>query len=222
MAIEAVITAMGCWSGWSIAAVQVECDADDSAPGSTRSRCSSIGYWGISHVARPGSAGYGAQVGDTVDPRQTDQTHTSYLWRRTTAGGSACGDEVAIFRFFPHLQPGAVFEFRRGADPAERVPHRGAERRRGETHTFGGLRRGWRGWRGWTTRKTISARDNLDHYFSGDAAVYGAFVKVLASDVTISRRWHRMRRCMGTWAGMCGFMQGCGQDSIELKNTDTA
>ncbi len=42
----------------------------------------SLGYWGESHEGNLVPIGFGVQLGDTVDPRQQDQTHTSHPGRQ--------------------------------------------------------------------------------------------------------------------------------------------
>ena len=97
-----------------------------------------IAYLGYGYVAglRPifGFNGVDAAAGwvaypDTIDPRQKDQTHTALValnddWKL------GAKQEAAAFGVLPHLQSVAVFGFRTGADPAERVPHCGRRKRR--------------------------------------------------------------------------------------------
>jgi hypothetical protein len=59
----------------------------------------SLGFWGKSHEGNLIPIGYGLQIGDTVDPRQFDQTHSSIqavddLWKLRPS------DEVAFSGFF--------------------------------------------------------------------------------------------------------------------------
>ena len=101
-------------------------------PGNHEITLFSIGYWGISHEGNLVPLGSGLQVNDTIDPRQQDQTHTSLL-AANDAWKAGKNDELSFSGFFPHIQPGALFQLRRGTDPAERVPHcgrRGGARRR--------------------------------------------------------------------------------------------
>ena len=89
-----------------------------------------IGYYGFSYV--PGLVPIFAEnqydsnfpnYGDTIDPRQKDQTHTALLavndiWQ--LSGSQA----TAALRIFSYLQPLSVFGFRAGADPPKRIPNR--------------------------------------------------------------------------------------------------
>ena len=91
-------------------------------PGNHEISLFSLGYYGNSHEGNLVPVGFGVQLDDTVDPRQQDQTHTSLLalndqWN---VGPQRC---AGFLWLLSHLQSGAVFEFWRRPDPAERVPH---------------------------------------------------------------------------------------------------
>ena len=88
-----------------------------------------IAYYGFSYIPGlvpifpPNSADANfPNYGDTIDPRQKDQTHTALVavndvWQfgRKPA--------TATLRLFSHLQSVFVFRFRTGPDPPKRVPH---------------------------------------------------------------------------------------------------
>ena len=62
-------------------------------------------------------------------------------------------------------------------------------------------------------------RDNLDHYLSDDVLVYGPFLKVLSSNVTI-RDTTPYVALHGDLGRHLRFYAGLRTESIELKNTD--
>jgi hypothetical protein len=183
-------------------------------PGKHEITLFSIGYWGKSHEGNLVPVGYGLQVCDTVDPRQFDQTHTSILAvdDRWKAGAR---DDVSLSGFFRTYNLALYSNFGEGLiRQSEFRTVEGAELR--ETHTF----IPWlQGMAGLDYHEDDIRRDNLDHYLSGNAQVYGPFLKVLSSNVTI--------RDLTPYAALHGdlgkhlhFYAGLRPDVIELKNND--
>jgi hypothetical protein len=174
----------------------------------------SLGYWGTSHEGNLVPVGYGLQLGDTVDPRQFDQTHSSIqafddLWRVRPR------DELAFSGFFRTYNLALYSNFGEGLiRQSEFRTVEGAEAR--ETHTFAP----WlQGIAGLDYHEDDIHRDNLDHYLSDNAQVYGSFLKVLASNVTIrdATPYAALRGDLGRHVR---FYAGLRPDTIELKNTD--
>jgi Carboxypeptidase regulatory-like domain len=174
----------------------------------------SLGYWGESHEGNLVPVGFGLQLGDTVDPRQHDQTHTSAVavddcWK------PGPGDELSFSAFFRTYNLALFSNFGEGLiRQSEFRTVEGAEAR--ETHTF----TTWlQGMTGLDYHEDDIHRDNLDHYLSGSAQIYGPFLKVLSSNVTI--------RDLTPYAALHGdlgkhlrFYAGVRPDTIELKNID--
>jgi len=174
----------------------------------------SIGYWGKSHEGNLAPLGYGVELGDTVDPRQMDQTHTALVAAndRWTLRAS---DEVALSGFIRTYNLALYSNFGEGLiRQSEFRTVEGAEAR--ETHTF----TPWlQGMAGIDYHEDDIHRDNLDHYLSGDAQVYGAFVKVLSNNVTI-RDATPYAALHGDVGKHVRFYGGLRPDVIELKNAD--
>ena len=174
----------------------------------------SIGYWGESHEGNLVPLGYGVELGDTVDPRQMDQTHTALVATNDRWTLSA-SDEIALSGFMRTHNLALYSNFGEGLiRQSEFRTAEGAEAR--ETHTF----TPWlQGMAGLDYHEDDIHRDNLDHYLSGNAQVYGAFVKVLSNNVTI-RDATPYAALHGDMGKHVRFYGGLRPDMIELKNTD--
>ena len=142
-----------------------------------------IAYYGVSHEGNLVPIGYGQDLDDTLDPRQKDQTHTALLaaddrWKL----GSK--DEVAFSGFARTYNLALFSNFGEGLiRQSEFRTVEGAQAR--ETHTFA-----WpwdcKAWPASTTTRTTFATTIWTTILSyNDAQVYGPFVKVLSSNVTI-------------------------------------
>ena len=174
----------------------------------------SLGYWGESHEGNLVPVGFGLQLGDTVDPRQQDQTHTSILaiddrWKLRP------NDELSFSGFFRTYNLSLYSNFGEGLiRQSEFRTVEGFEAR--ETHTFAA----WlQAMAGLDYHEDDIHRDNLDHYLSAGAQSYGSFLKVLSSNVAI--------RDLTPYAALHGDLgkhlrlyAGVRPDTIELKNTD--
>jgi hypothetical protein len=174
----------------------------------------SIGYWGKSHEGNLVPLGYGLELLDTVDPRQMDQTHTALLAAsdRWTIRAS---DEIAFSGFIRTYNLVLYSNFGEGLiRQSEFRTVEGAEAR--ETHTF----KPWlQGMAGLDYHEDDIHRDNLDHYLSSDAEVYGPFIKVLSNNVSI-RDATPYAALHGELGKHLRFYGGLRPDVIELKNTD--
>ena len=173
-----------------------------------------LGYWGKSHEGNLIPIGYGLELGDTVDPRQFDQTHSS-IQAIDDQWQPGPGDEIAFSGFFRTYNLALYSNFGEGLiRQSEFRTVEGAEAR--ETHTF----TTWlEGMAGFDYQEDDIRRDNLDHYLSNGAQTFGPFLKVLSSNVTI--------RDAAPYAALDGglgkhlrFYAGVRPDTIELKNTD--
>ncbi|MGA3010317.1 MAG: carboxypeptidase-like regulatory domain-containing protein [Terracidiphilus sp.] len=174
----------------------------------------SVEYWGKSHEGNLVPLGYGLQLGDTIDPRQMDQTHTALVaandrWTLRT------NDEIAFSGFIRTYNLALYSNFGEGLiRQSEFRTVEGAEAR--ETHTF----TPWlQGMAGIEYHEDDIHRDDLDHYLSAGAQVYGAFVKVLSNNVTI-RDATPYAALHGDVGKHVRFYGGLRPDMIELKNTD--
>jgi hypothetical protein len=179
----------------------------------------SLGYWGKSHEGNLIPVGFGRQLDDTIDPRQFDQTHSSIqavddVWR---AGPS---DEVAFSGFFRTYNLALYSNFGEGLiRQSEFRTAEGAELR--ETHAFGPLSKtvGLQAMAGLDYHEDDIHRDDLDHYLSDNPLVYGPFLKVLSSNVTI-RDVTPYVALYSDLGKHLRFYAGLRPDTIELKNTD--
>jgi len=179
----------------------------------------SLGYWGKSHEGNLIPIGYGLQIGDTVDPRQFDQTHSSIqavddLWKLRPS------DEVAFSGFFRTYNLALYSNFGEGLiRQSEFRTVEGAEGR--ETHTFAPYSKtvGLQAMAGFDYHEDDIHRDDLDHYLSDNVLVYGPFLKVLSSSVTI-RNATPYLALHGDMGKHLRFYAGLRSDTIELKNTD--
>jgi hypothetical protein len=183
-------------------------------PGKHEITLLSLGYWGKSHEGNLIPVGFGLELGDTVDPRQFDQTHSTIqavddIWK---IGPS---DEVAFSGFFRTYNLTLYSNFGEGLiRQSEFRTVEGAEAR--ETHTFAT----WlQAMAGFDYHEDDIHRDNLDHYLSDDVLVYGPFLKVLSSNVTI-RDATPYAALHGDLGKHLRFYAGLRPDTIELKNTD--
>jgi hypothetical protein len=183
-------------------------------PGKQEITLFSVGYWGQSHEGNLVPLGLGLQVGDTVDPRQQDQTHTAILaaddlWKLRP------GDEMALSGFFRTYNLALFSNFGEGLiRQSEFRTVEGAQAR--ETHTFTPLLQAMAGL---DYHEDDIHRDNLDHYLSDSALVYGPFLKVLSSNVTI-RDLTPYAALLGDLGKHLRFYAGLRPDTIELNNTD--
>jgi hypothetical protein len=183
-------------------------------PGQHEITLFSLGYWGKSHEGNLVPVGYALALGDTVDARQFDQTHSSILaiddlWKLRPS------DEVAFSGFFRTYNLALYSNFGEGLiRQSEFRTVEGAEAR--ETHTF----TPWlQTMAGLDYHEDDIHRDNLDHYLSDDAMVYGTFLKVLSSDVTI-RDVTPYLALHGDLGKHLRFYAGLRPDTIEVKNAN--
>ena len=179
-----------------------------------------IAYYGVSHEGNLIPIGYGRDLNDTLDPRQQDQTHTALLaaddrWKL------GADDEVAFSGFARTYNLALFSNFGEGLiRQSEFRTVEGAELR--ETHTFTAFLKGMglQGMTGLDYHEDDIHRDNLDHYLSNKAQVYGPFVKVLSSNITI-RDLAQYVALHGDLGKHLRFYAGLRPDIIELKNNDT-
>jgi hypothetical protein len=171
-----------------------------------------IGYYGVSHEGNLVPIGFGQDLGDTLDPRQKDQTHTSLLaaddhWNIGTK------DELAFSGFARTYNLALFSNFGEGLiRQSEFRTVEGAQAR--ETHTF---TNSLQGMAGLDYHEDDIHNDDLDHYLSADPDVYGPFVKVLSSNITIRdlTPYVAFRSDLGPHLRIYG---GLRPDTIELKN----
>ena len=173
-----------------------------------------IGYWGVSHEGNLVPIGFGQDLGDTLDPRQKDQTHTALLaaddrWKL------GMKDEVAFSGFARTYNLALFSNFGEGLiRQSEFRTVEGAQAR--ETHTF----RYWlQGMAGLDYHEDDIRNDNLDHYPLANPKLYGPFVKVLSSNITI-RDLTPYVAAHGDLGRHVRFYLGLRPDTIELKNED--
>jgi hypothetical protein len=173
-----------------------------------------IAYFGVSHEGNLVPIGFGQDVGDTLDPRQKDQTHTALLaaddrWKLGTK------DEVAFSGFARTYNLALFSNFGEGLiRQSEFRTVEGAQAR--ETHTFAT----WlQGMTGLDYHEDDIHNDDLDHYPLADPKVYGSFVPVLGNNVTIRdlTPYAALRADLGKHVRFYG---GLRPDIIELKNVD--
>jgi hypothetical protein len=189
-------------------------------PGKHEITLFTLGYWGKSYEGNLVPIGYGLQLGDTVDARQFDQTHSSIqaandLWKPRPS------DEIAFSGFFRTYNLALYSNFGEGLiRQSEFRTVEGAQLR--ETHTFTAFLKGMglQGMAGFDYHEDDIHRDDLDHYLSDNVLVYGPFVKVLSSNVTI-RDAAPYVALDGDLGKHLRFYIGLRPDTIELKNSDT-
>jgi len=172
------------------------------------------GYYGTSHEGNLVPIGFGVEVEDTVDPRQMDQTHTFILaandrWSVTRS------DEVNFSGFFRTYNLALFSNFGEGLiRQSEFRTVEGAETR--ATHTFAP----WlQTMAGALYNEDDIHNDNLDHYLSDDPQSYGAFVKVLANDVTL-REFAPYAALHGALGRQVQYYAGLRNDNIQFINAD--
>jgi hypothetical protein len=160
-----------------------------------------IGYWGKSHEGNLVPVGLDVQVNDTIDPRQQHQMHTGILaasdrWKAGT------NDELSFSGSFRTFNLALFSNFGEGLiRQSEFRTVEGAEAR--ETHTFAP----WlQAMAGFDYHEDDIHRDDLDHYLSDNVLVYGPFLKVLSSNVTISTNASN-GGCIDTSVSMCTSRQ---------------
>jgi hypothetical protein len=171
-----------------------------------------IAYYGDSHEGNLVPIGYGQELGDTLDPRQKDQTHTALLavddrWKLGTK------DELAFSGFARTYNLALFSNFGEGLiRQSEFRTVEGAQAR--DTHTF----TNWlQAMTGLDYHEDDIRNDDLDHYPLANPKLYGSFVKVLSSNIAI--------RDLTPYAALHGdlgrhvrFYAGVRPDTIELKN----
>jgi hypothetical protein len=173
-----------------------------------------IGYWGNSHEGNLVPIGYGQEVGDTLDPRQKDQTHTALVaaddrWKLDSR------DELAFSGFARTYNLALFSNFGEGLiRQSEFRTVEGAEAR--ATHEFAAFLQGMAGF---DYHEDDLHNDDLDHYPLADAKSYGSFVKVLSSDLTI-RELAPYAAVRGDLGKHVSFYGGLRPETIELKNHD--
>jgi len=159
--------------------------------------------------------GFGRHAG----PAQKDQTHTALLavddrWRLGTKDEAASRDFVRTYNLalFSNFGEGLIRQ-------SEFRTVEGAQAR--ETHTFTSWLQGMglQGMTGLDYHEDDIHNDDLDHYPVVNPKIYGSFVKVLSSNVTI--------RDLTPYAALHGdlgkhvrFYGGLRPDTIELKNNN--
>lgn len=172
-----------------------------------------IGYFGKSMV--PGLAPiHVAGLGDTIDPRQRDQTHTGLIALDDVWHLSSTSD-IRLSGFFRTYNLALDSDFGDGLI------------RQSEFRTAAGGEAAY-------TRKvseslTILAgsdyareaprRDDLDHYLSTNPDVYGPFVKVTANDVTLASVAPFVA-VEGSPQSWLHYYAGWRRDEIGIDNTD--
>ena len=178
-----------------------------------------IAYYGVSHEGNLVPIGYGQDLDDTLDPRQKDQTHTALLAvdDRRRLGTK---DEAAFSGFVRTYNLALFSNFGEGLiRQSEFRTVEGAQAR--ETHTFTSWLQGMglQGMTGLDYHEDDIHNDDLDHYPVVNPKIYGSFVKVLSSNVTI--------RDLTPYAALHGdlgkhvrFYGGLRPDTIELKNNN--
>ncbi len=172
------------------------------------------GYYGNSYEGNLVPVSYGVEVGDTVDPRQMDQTHTFILaanddWKLGER------DVAAFSGFFRTYNLALFSDFGEGLiRQSEFREVYGGEAR--ETHRFA---RWLEGMAGALYNEDDIHNDNLDHYLGNAPKVYGSFVKVLANDIVI-REFAPYVALHGNLGKHVHFYGGLRSDAIQFINTD--
>jgi hypothetical protein len=184
------------------------------APGRHEISLLSIGYYGTSFEGNLTPIGYGVELGDTIDPRQRDQTHTSILAAddRWNFGDKDRLNSAGYFRtynlaLFSNFGEGLIRQ-------SEFRTVEGGEVR--ETHTVAP----WlQAMVGMGYDEDDIHRDNLDHYLSRNPQTYGPFLKVLANDITIrdAAPYIALRVEAGKHLRLYA---GLRHEAIEMKNDD--
>lgn len=183
-------------------------------PGKHEITLLTIGYYGNSHEGNLVPTGFGTQLNDTVDPRQQDLTHTSFLaaddqWKL------AHNDEVAFSSYFRTYNLTLFSDFGEGLIRQSEFRYvEGGEAR--ETHSFAP----WlEGMAGALYNEDDIRNDNLDHYLSDSPLESGPFVKVLGNDVKI----REFAPYIALHANLSTHVQlyaGLRNDQVQFINTD--
>ncbi len=172
------------------------------------------GYYGVSHEGNLVPTGYGVQVGDTVDPRQMDQTHT-FIVAGNDVWTPGKRDEVSLSGFFRTYNLALFSDFGEGLiRQSEFRTVEGAEAR--ETHRFA---KWLEAMGGVLYNEDDIHNDNLDHYASDQSKVYGPFVKVLSNDVMI-REFAPYVALHGALGKHVQFYAGLRNDEVQIDNVD--
>jgi hypothetical protein len=173
-----------------------------------------IGYYGNSHEGNLVPTGFGVQLKDTVDPRQQDQTHTFILaandrWKATH------NDQTAFSGFFRTYNLALFSNFGEGLiRQSEFRTVEGGEA--SDIHTYAP----WlQAMAGLLYNEDDIHNDNLDHYLGDSPKIYGAFVKVLANNVTI-REFAPHLALHGNLGKHLQYYGGLRNDEIQIVNTD--
>jgi hypothetical protein len=185
------------------------------APGHHEFSLLSIGYYGTSYEGNLVPIGYGVELGDTIDPRQRDQTHTSILAVNDRWTISA-RNELNSSAFFRTYNLALFSNFGEGLiRQSEFRTIEGTELR--ETHTF----TPWlQVMAGTDFDEDDIHHDNLDHYLSANPQIYGPFLQVLANNITI--RDAAPYTALHIEAGKhIHLYAGLRHDAIEIDNSDT-
>jgi len=178
-----------------------------------------IAYYGASHEGNLVPIGYGQDLGDTLDPRQMDQTHTALMaaddrWKPGTK------DELAFSGFARTYNLALFSNFGEGLiRQSEFRTVEGAQAR--ETHTFTAFLKGMglQGMAGLDYHEDDIHNDDLDHYPLVNPKIYGSFVKVLSSDIAI-RDLTPYAALRGDLGKHVRFYAGFRPDTIELKSNN--
>ena len=178
-----------------------------------------IAYYGASHEGNLVPIGYGQDLGDTLDPRQMDQTHTALVaaddrWKPGTK------DELAFSGFARTYNLALFSNFGEGLiRQSEFRTVEGAQAR--ETHTFTAFLKGMglQGMAGLDYHEDDIHNDDLDHYPLVNPKIYGSFVKVLSSDIAI-RDLTPYAALRGDLGKHVRFYAGFRPDTIELKSNN--
>lgn len=183
-------------------------------PGAHTLTLFSDGYYGQSHEGNLVPTGYGIPLNDTIDPRQQDQTHTSILaaddqWKPRPH------DLIAFSGFFRTYNLALFSNFGEGLiRQSEFRTVQGAEAR--ATHTF----KPWlEAMAGVLCNEDGIRNDNLDHYLSDNPLSSGAFLKVLANNVTL-RELAPYAALHAGYGTHLRFYAGLRNDEIDIVNTD--
>ena len=173
-----------------------------------------VGYYGNSHEGNLVPVGFGVQVGDTIDARQQDQTHSAILALNDEWAVGA-NDTVAFSGFVRTYNLALFSDFGEGLiRQSEFRTVEGTEAR--ETHVF----KPWlEAMVGVLYNEDDIRNDNLDHYLSDEAQFSGPFVKVLANNVTI-REFAPYVAVRGDLGQHLHFYAGLRNEQVELINTD--
>jgi len=172
-----------------------------------------IGYFGHSMI--PGLVPLGVpNPGDTIDPRQKDQTHTAEFalndqWRVSPAG------DLQLSSYFRTYNLALDSDFGDGLiRQSEFRTVSGAEANymRKVSEFFSIMA-------GVDYNRDAPRRDDLDHYLSTDPAFYGPLEKVTANNVTIGDIASYLAIAGSPWRWL-RYYAGWRRDEIGVDNTD--